>query len=144
MKADGEQVELLLARLCRLHHARAQVALEKIGLYRGQPHLLRLLWEREGRSHGELAAAMGVAPATVTRMIQRMERAGFVERRRDPADERLSRVYLTRRGRAVRQEVERILLDLQEKALAGLQGQERRTLRRLLAKMLATLERARP
>ena len=40
------------------------------------------------------------------KMIQRMERSGFVERRSDPEDERLSRVYLTERGRALQKPVQ--------------------------------------
>ena len=41
-------------------------------------------------------------------MVQRMEKAGFIERRDDPEDERISRVYLTDAGRDVRSAVEAV------------------------------------
>ena len=71
----------LVREMCRLHYSRARVLLNRIGLYRGQPPMLRALLEQEGLSHSELAARLRVKPSTITRMIQRMERAGFVERR---------------------------------------------------------------
>ena len=43
------------ARICKLHHTRAHALLEELGLYRGQPPMLRALWEQEGLTHGELA-----------------------------------------------------------------------------------------
>lgn len=79
-----------------------------MGLYRGQPPLLYALWSDDGLTHGELAARLHVQPATITRMVRRMERAHFVERRTDPDDERLSRVFLTDEGRSIRAELERV------------------------------------
>ena len=124
-KAVPESVHYLLAQVGRLHRARAHVLLEEIGLYRGQPPMLRVLWEREGRTHSELAERLHVQPATITKMIKRMERAGFVERRPDLEDQRVSRVHLTKAGHAVREYVQRIWRVLDEEALAGFGAEER-------------------
>ncbi len=91
-----------------LYHSQSHLLLEKLGLYRGQPRLLWFLWEREGQTHYELATRLRVQPATVTKMIQRMEKSGFVKRGADAHDERVSRVYLTDRGSAIRPEVEQV------------------------------------
>ena len=96
-----EDLDHLMAQVSRLHHTRAHALLRDIGLHRGQPPLLFALWDEDGQSQAALAERLGIAPATLTRMVQRMERAGFVERRADPADERLSRVHLTEAGRAL-------------------------------------------
>jgi DNA-binding MarR family transcriptional regulator len=53
---------------------------------------------------GELAAAEGVRPPSMTRIVQNLERDGLVAREEDPADRRISRVRATPRGEALLQE----------------------------------------
>ena len=52
-------------------------------------------------SQRELAAAMSVTDQTMSRMVARLERAGYVARRRDPGDKRRRVVVLLPRGAAV-------------------------------------------
>jgi DNA-binding MarR family transcriptional regulator len=137
----SDTIDHLLAQVCRLHHARVHVLLEDIGVYRGQPPVLFKLWEQEGRTHSELAKHIHVQPATMTKMIQRMERAGFVERRSDPDDERVSRVYLTDAGRAIQTEMQQIFQGLEQEVLAGFSADERALLRQLLSKIRDNLLR---
>jgi DNA-binding MarR family transcriptional regulator len=134
-----ESLDFLLAQVCRLHHARAHTLLEALGLYRGQPPMLHALWEQDGLTHGELAARLHVQPATMTRMVQRMEKAGFVERQADAADERVSRVYLTKPGRAVQAEVKQVWHTMEEETFGGFTAEERTLLRRLLLQMRENL-----
>ncbi|MBN1993324.1 MAG: MarR family transcriptional regulator [Anaerolineae bacterium] len=131
----SESIDFLLAQVCKLHFARAHILLEEIGLYRGQPPVLRMLWEQEGRTHSELAAQLNVQPATITKMIQRMERAGFVARRPDPGDERLSRVYLTEAGRDIQADVQRIWRTLEAETFAGLNEEELGMLRQFFERV---------
>src|SRR5512142_1840211 len=92
---SSDTLDFLLANICHLHRARVHQLFEALGLYQGQPPLLRQLWDQEGLTQSELAARLKVAPATVTKMLQRMEKTGFVQRCTDPEDQRISRVYLT-------------------------------------------------
>ena len=131
----SESIDFLLAQICRLHHARAHTLLEELGLYRGQPPVLFALWEQEGATHGELAARLHVKPATITKMLKRMEKAGFVERRSDPADQRVSRVYLTDAGRSIRNEVEQVWCTLEDETFVGFSPEERMLLRRFFLQM---------
>jgi DNA-binding MarR family transcriptional regulator len=135
-------IDLLLAQVCRLHHARAHTLLEELGLYRGQPKMLFALWEQEGLTHGELAARSHVRPATVTKMVQRMEKAGFVERRHDQKDQRVSRVYLTDAGRAIRSDVEQVWRALEDETFLGFTLEERVLLRRFFLQMRDNLIQA--
>jgi DNA-binding MarR family transcriptional regulator len=139
---ETESMEFLLGQVCKLHHARAHDLLEGLGLYRGQPRLLHALYKEEGITHGELAERLRVAPATITKMIQRMEKAGFVERRPDPADQRISRVYLTEPGRAIHEAVDDALGTLEDESLTGLAEEERLELYRLLMHVRDNLIRA--
>ncbi|MCL6430220.1 MAG: MarR family transcriptional regulator [Anaerolineae bacterium] len=135
-------LDMLLVQVCRLHYLRAHELLEKIGLYRGQPPVLRALSEQEGLTHTELAERLRVTPATITRMLQRMEKAGFVERRPDPEDQRISRVYLTEAGRGVQSALHEVVRTMEAETLAGFSQEERALLRRLLERIRDNLLRA--
>lgn len=130
--SEPKSLDMLLAQVCKLHYGRAHALLEDLGLYRGQPPLLYALWTSDGQTHGELAARLHVQPATMTRMVRRMAAAGFVERRADPLDERVSRVFLTDRGRSVRSRVEAVWRALEEETFAGMSDFERERLKALL------------
>ena len=125
----------LLLQICRLNRRRMHVLLDEIGLYRGQPHVLRALWDREGLAHSELAHKLHRSAATITNMLKRMDKAGFVERRPDPADERVSRVYLTDAGRAIQDRVHHVWREIEDRAFAGFAEQERDLLQGYLARI---------
>ena len=139
-----ESLDSLFAQICRLKHARIHTLLEALGLYRGQPSVLQALWEHEGLMHTELARHLQVQPATITRMLQRMEKAGFVERRPDQEDERISRVYLTEAGRAVQAGVQGVWHTLEQEAFAEFGGEERALLRQFLLQIRENLLRVTP
>lgn len=134
-----ETMDFLLAQICRLHYSRAHELLETIGLYRGQPPMLHALWEQEGLSHTELAERLRITPATTTKMIQRMEKSGFVLRQPDPEDQRLSRVYLTEAGRAIRADVQVIWAQMEAETFASFATEELETLRRFLLQIRENL-----
>ena len=96
----------LISKVCGRRFQWMHDRLDVLGLYHGQPSVLNALWKQEGMTQSELSDALNRSPSTITKMVQRMEKAGFVERRDDPSDERISRVYLTETGRNVRSAVE--------------------------------------
>jgi DNA-binding MarR family transcriptional regulator len=135
----SESIDFLLAQICRLHHARAHTLLETLGLYHGQPPMLRALWKQEGLTHSELAASLHVQPATMTKMVKRMEKAGFIERRSDPDDHRVSRVYLTDNGHAVQAQVKQVWRTLEDETFDGFTMEERVLLRRFFLQVRENL-----
>jgi len=136
-----DTIDFLLAQICHLHHGRAHALLEALGLYRGQPPLLRALWDEDGLTQSELADRLRIAPATITRMIQRMEKAGFLTRRPDPDDQRVMHVHLTGLGQAVRAEVERVWITMEAETFAGFSPEELEQLRRFLLQVRSNLLR---
>lgn len=98
MPADINQI---LHQFMRQHFMRVNTLLDEIGINRGQPPMLHQLWESEGCAQTELAINQHLAPATVTKILQRMEQAGLIERRPDRDDQRIMRVYLTDTARAL-------------------------------------------
>ncbi len=141
MSKTPESLDFLLVQICKLHYARMHTSLEELGLYRGQPPMLFALWEQEGATHGELAVRLHVKPATITKMITRMERAGFVERRSDPEDQRVSRVYLSDAGRSIREQVEQVWRTLEAETFEGFSADERDLLQRFLVQLCENLKR---
>ena len=140
-RTELEALDFLLSQVCRLHYVRAQGLLDAIGIYRGQPPVLYVLHEQEGLTQSELAARLEVAPATVTKMLQRLERAGFVQRQTDSEDQRVSRVYLTDAGRAVQGDVVAVLGRLAAETFGNFTIEERVVLRRLMIDMRENLSR---
>jgi MarR family transcriptional regulator, organic hydroperoxide resistance regulator len=123
----------------KAHRQLAEAALNKLGVHTGQEMILLQLWIEEGIPQSQLAASMEVEPPTATKMLQRMERAGLIERRPDPTDARISRVYLSERGRALEQPVLEVWKQLETQTVAGLSLTEQALLHRLLMQVLTNL-----
>jgi DNA-binding MarR family transcriptional regulator len=134
-----ETIGYMLAQTCKRLRAHLHGALEEIGLYRGQHFILHVLWENEGLMHSELAARSCVQPATITNALQRMEKAGLVERRPDEEDQRVSRVYLTDAGRSMHGKAERAWREMEARAFAGLSQADQETLQELLTRIQENL-----
>jgi DNA-binding MarR family transcriptional regulator len=115
-------------------------ALGRLGLRVGQELVLIHLCAERALSQGQLAERLGVEQATVSIMLRRMAKAGLVGRRSDKDDARVTRVYATRKGRALERPVLRVWRDQERQLLAGLTAEEKRLLRRLLAHIRANLE----
>jgi len=129
---SDESIGYLLVQTCKAHRALAEKLWAEIGLHVGQDMILRQLWPAEGCTQSELADRLCIQPATVTKMLQRMEQTQLIERRSDPEDQRVSRVYLTEQGRSLCQPYHELWDRLEQQAIRGLSVEERLLLRRLL------------
>lgn len=109
-----------LHTLARAHRGRLAALLAPHGLHAGQDLLLLALWESPGLRQSALAERLGVEPPTVTRMLQRLERSGLIERRRDPHDGRAIRVHPTPRSRLLESTVRRAWSELDQALVAAL------------------------
>ncbi|MEW5826722.1 MAG: MarR family transcriptional regulator [Candidatus Bipolaricaulota bacterium] len=76
------------------------------GLHWGLKRILQKLWIADGLSQAELAKAVRSSEASASNMLKHLVSGGWVERRRDPFDYRISRVFLTEQGKAMRDAVE--------------------------------------
>jgi len=137
-----EGLDFLLANICHLHHLRAHQLFESIGLYRGQPPVLRTLWEQEGLTQRELADQVKITPATMTKMLQRMEKSGFIQRKADQSDQRITRVYLTEMGKAVKADVEGLWQTMEADTFANISPEDQHVLREYLTQIRENLIRA--
>ena len=113
----------------------ADAAVQRHGLRLGQDHLLAALWEQDGRTPGEIAAAVNVTTPAVTKLATRMAESGLMERRPDPHDHRLVRLWLTDAGRALRKPIEAERQHLEDQLTATLTKTERSHLIKALTKI---------
>ncbi|MGP3918764.1 MarR family transcriptional regulator [Nonomuraea sp. NBC_00507] len=127
-----ETLSYALIKLMKAQRNQLAAALAPLGLHAGQEMLLNQLWREDGLTQGELIARLGVEPPTVTKTLQRLERAGFVYRAPDPDRPRVGRVHLTDAGKALREPVEEIWTKMDEDLLRGLPDAERDLLTRLV------------
>jgi len=139
-----QELGQLLAGVSRLHRTMADRSLDAIGLFRGQSMLLMVLSRHDGVTHSEAAEKLGISAAAVSKVVKRMERGGYVERRADPTDERLSRVYLREPGRALIARIDAAFAKLDSEMLAGFDGADRERLRDLLQRMRTNLSQFQP
>ena len=109
-----------LHALARAHRARLSALLAPHGLHAGQDLLLLAVWETPGLRQGALADRLDVEPPTITRMLQRLERGGMIERRTDPHDRRVMQVHPTPRSRLLEGIVKRAWASLDEQLIDAL------------------------
>ncbi len=107
--------------LFRKHFDRRAV---KFGLTRAQWRATKMLHHREGLRQTELADLLEMEPIAVGRVIDRLQAAGFVERRPDPHDRRAWRLYVTEQARVIVGDMELIARDLRKDASRGIAYEE--------------------
>jgi DNA-binding MarR family transcriptional regulator len=82
--------------------------LEPMGLTHPQYLVMLALWEHEPLRVTELSKLLQLDPGTLSPLLKRLEAAGYLRRERDKHDERALAVVLTEKGRALRDDAERI------------------------------------
>lgn len=91
----SDSLGFLISDVSRLMRRRFDERARLVGATRAQWKTLVTLSRNEGINQGGLADLLEVEPITLCRMVDRLEESGLVERRRDPADRRAWRIYLT-------------------------------------------------
>src|SRR5215469_17622487 len=90
-----------LGEVQRLMRAYADKEAARYGITRAQWAVLAKVERSEGMKQTELAEQLEMQPITLTRLIDKLCDAGWIERRSDAADRRVNRLYLLKAGRAL-------------------------------------------
>ncbi len=101
--------------------------------------LLSALWNGESMSQTELAEWLAVTPATLTVSLRPLEKAGLVQRRRDPDDQRVVRVSATRAGLEMRKQILAKWRELDRRTVKGLTAKEQAMLDELLVRVAGNI-----
>lgn len=125
-RVDIDRVGFLLHDASRLLRRNFQKNAERYGMSSSQWRLLMRVFKEEGINQARLADILEIEPISVSRLIDRMEVAGWIERRTHPSDRRVRSIVLTERSRQIFGEMRTIAGQVFEKALTGLNDQQRR------------------
>jgi DNA-binding MarR family transcriptional regulator len=135
----NDSVGWLLNNAARLSSRRLSGKLAGYNVTPPQWGVLVALWEQDGLSLSELAKRSFFDGPTMTGNIDRLEKAGLVERRRDSTDRRVISVYLTDEGKQLQAQLPTLSEEANRDATAGLSDDEVRrfvgTLRTIIANL---------
>lgn len=141
MPSADDALGVLLSRSARAVDRALDEALTAAGGSLSAWLVLQALGSAEHATQAELARTVGVRQPTLTHHVDGLERAGFVTRRRSPADRRVQHVQLTDEGRRLFVRLRRVAAAFDGQLRAGLSGDDLADLRRLLGQLV---ENARP
>jgi MarR family transcriptional regulator, transcriptional regulator for hemolysin len=137
--AASDSIGVLLSDAARLLRRRFDARARSIGVSRAQWQVLIALSRSEGINQAALAERLEVETITVGRMVDRLEEAGLVERRADPADRRAWRLFLTARAHPIIGELQAVATVVRAEMLAGLGAEDQARLHGLLLQVRTNL-----
>ena len=135
----SDSLGFLISDVSRLMRRRFDERARLIGVTRAQWRTLTTLSRNEGINQGGLADLLEVEPITLCRMIDRLEEAGLVERRRDPADRRAWLIFLTTKAHPLLAQLRGLADGMIEDALQGLDDERRAALMETLGAIRTNL-----
>jgi DNA-binding MarR family transcriptional regulator len=115
-----------------------------LGVTRAQWKVLFRLSRQPGLRQIELADILDVEPITLSRIIDRLEEAGLVERLTDPADRRAWRLEVTAKAQPLIAKLRTLAEELMDEAFAGLTTEDLELMQTKLAKIRDNIAAANP
>jgi DNA-binding MarR family transcriptional regulator len=140
LTADDQSNEaLLVTDIARILRHKFDLRAKGLGLTRAQWQVLGTLRRCPGINQARLAEKLEVRPITLTRLLDRLEKTGWVERRLDADDRRVRRLYLTDQVASVVRRMRALGMELRQEAIGGLSHHEHATLLDLLKRIKTNL-----
>ena len=115
-----QSIGFLINDVARLLRRNFDRRVRPLDLSQAQWQALAYLSRQEGVNQITLAESLEIQPITLARLIDRLQEAGWVERRPDPADRRAFKLYLTPMAQPLLSQMWSIAMETREDALSGL------------------------
>lgn len=131
-KTEGPRSAFLLAQIGAHAAARFAQCLTPLGLTPAEAGILRILRAASGISQQELSVRLEVHPSRLVALLDKLEKGGLIERRRDEVDRRLYSLHLGKAGVELLEKIRRVAREHQEAMTAGLSEEESDKLTQLL------------
>lgn len=131
----------LLGHISHLHRHAAHELLERQGVSVGQPPVLRYLSENDGCIQRDIAENCHIRAASVSSVLDNMERLGYIERRSLEGDRRAQRIFLTGEGRVKYDLVSNVFRHMDECCLMGIGEKDLRVFHKTLEAIIKNLGR---
>jgi DNA-binding MarR family transcriptional regulator len=130
----------LLAKAYQKAHGRFQEVLKPYGLTNLQHLVLEGLWYEAGQTAAELGKLLVMDKATLSGVLDRMAEAGWIEKRPDPDDRRVVRLFTTHKAEKQKAELIALRQKANEELLAGFSLEEQVLLKRMLRDLMTPEE----
>lgn len=134
-----DRLGFLIHDVSRLMRKRFEQRGAEHGLSAAQWRLLVHVVKEPGVPQARLAELLEIEPISVSRLIDRMQEAGWIERRADPADRRVRTIFPTQRSNKAFDDIKSVAGEVYEEALAGLPQDKRLILVEGLNTIIANL-----
>jgi DNA-binding MarR family transcriptional regulator len=138
-RLPGERIPQTLYSLVYVIENRIRQHFHGTNLHWGLRRLLQQLWLQDGLSQKELSDITGSSEASISNMLKHLVAGDWVVRKQDGYDYRVSRVWLTDKGRALRRAVQEELDRIHEVILSQFGEKDAALLDELLLRMEAFL-----
>ncbi len=125
----------LLKRLGMAAKEKSLAAYEELGLHPYHHAILAVLDEGSRETQGAIADALGYDKGQLVGLLDELEAAGLVERRRDPNDRRRHVVQMTAEGRKTLRQLRTLSLRLENEFLAPFESADRERFHDLLIRL---------
>jgi DNA-binding MarR family transcriptional regulator len=143
MNTDGiERLGFLIHDSARLMRKRFEAKGSAYGLSAAQWRLLVRVVKEEGIAQARIAELLEIEPISVSRLLDRMEEGGWIERRPDATDRRVRMIFPTDKSRETFAAIKSVAGEVYDAALAGLDADEKRALIKCLSTIITNLSDA--
>jgi DNA-binding MarR family transcriptional regulator len=140
MVSDGiDRLGFLIHDSARLLRKRFEARGSAYGLSAAQWRLMVRLVKEEGVAQARLAELLEIEPISVSRLLDRMEEGGWIERRQDAKDRRVRVIFPTDKSREAFAAIKSVAGEVYDVALGGLAAEEKRTLIKALNTIVTNL-----
>lgn len=126
--------------LARSHRALAASMLSGLGLFPSQELILMQLWDEDGQSQKALGQTQRFDHSTIAKSVRRLETAGLVRRKKSLIDGRVTLVFLTDAGQALKDRTLQVWAELERKTVQSLTAEDQAQLVTLAGKIIPNLE----
>ncbi len=109
------------------------------GLTLSRARALFALSRRDGLNQRELADELGIETPTIVRLLDGMEKQGFIERRVEASDRRAKQIHMTRRGRDIADEIDKLACEIRREVLGGVDDKDKATALQVVSLMAGNI-----
>ena len=115
--------------------------MEKYNIGQGQFMFLLELYIEDGRNQEELSKVLKIDKGTTARAIKKLAEEGYIERFKDEKDKRSNKIYLTQKGRDVKESIFSVLDEWERKMSEHLDESEKELMIKLLKKVCLNIDK---
>lgn len=139
---DKRELNLWVVKVSATHRRRSAYEFLKHDLTAGQPRMLNYLYQHNGCIQREIATDCNLEPASVTSVLNSMEKAGLIERKPVKDDRRALGVWLTEKGFTKKKIVDEIFVAIAEECFGGFSEEEKIMAQDFLERMFRNMRNA--